>query len=246
MNKLLLKISIIFLLPGAFAVNAEENPEPGKLPEDYKWYTVEVITLSRDATASVNEKWPFPEAEMTTGEPLPLATDTSARTLGNPDVALSSFEQFPDYLISLANTEGSLSKHAYSLNRAGELSVKSHQVWRQAGLSRETAPWVEIESDSNDSYSGKIQLSLSRYLHVRVDIQLANPNWASAYTYQPDQPARTLQAETINFKAHRRIRTGELHYIDHPLAGVIVKVDRYELPKTTAVENEQTVSVKTN
>ena len=28
-------------------------------------------------------------------------------------------------------------------------------------------------------------------------------------------------------QAHRRMRSGELHYIDHPLMGVLLRIDRY-------------------
>ena len=36
-------------------------------------------------------------------------------------------------------------------------------------------------------------------------------------------------------QARRRMRSGELHYIDHPLMGVLIKITPYELPKPVPI-----------
>ena len=40
----------------------------------------------------------------------------------------------------------------------------------------------------------------------------------------------------------RRMRSGELHYIDHPLLGILVKVSRYEFEPFVALETGQTIA----
>ncbi len=47
---------------------------------------------------------------------------------------------------------------------------------------------------------------------------------------------------TIALRQHRRMRSNELHYIDHPLMGLLIKVTPYTLPEPeTADETEETV-----
>ena len=43
----------------------------------------------------------------------------------------------------------------------------------------------------------------------------------------------------VRVAQQRRMRSGELHYIDHPLLGIVVKISRYEfLPFTNLDEFE--------
>ena len=48
---------------------------------------------------------------------------------------------------------------------------------------------------------------------------------------------------TVVMRQHRRMRSNELHYLDHPLMGILVKVTPYEKPKP-APETEQTEEVE--
>ena len=43
-----------------------------------------------------------------------------------------------------------------------------------------------------------------------------------------DNPPLQQHARTIRFNTSRRIKRGEIHYIDHPLAGVIIKIERFD------------------
>jgi hypothetical protein len=101
---------------------------------------------------------------------------------------------------------------------------------------------------------GEIKIVLSRYLHVYTDLLLLKPvtltpaqaesrrtprglaaggahNPISAYTIDWTKPAagailadenNTLYG--FNIKAHRRMRSGELHYLDHPLLGILIQI----------------------
>ena len=81
---------------------------------------------------------------------------------------------------------------------------------------------------------GTIRISVSRYLHVELDL-LRRIRPAAPYTSyeQSFEGGFTEQAQPYNryrMQAHRRMRSGELHYIDHPLMGVLIKITPYELP----------------
>ncbi|MEJ2214313.1 MAG: CsiV family protein [Gammaproteobacteria bacterium] len=168
-----------------------------------KWYTVEVISFTRSASTSNAERW----------SELPYQEDGSGGFSSADNLSPGSD------LLSVPKEQWQLGPHAYSINRAPEMTVASHQAWRQKGLPRKQAPWIPLDTKANGIY-GNIKISLSRYLHADVDIKLENPD---RYNNQGFMPARD-----ISFKTSKKIRLGKLFYIDHPLAGVIVLIERYQ------------------
>ena len=79
-----------------------------------------------------------------------------------------------------------------------------HLAWTQRGRSSRSAPEILLgDSPTSDVY-GTVRLSRSRFLHLDLDLLLSDDN--GSY-------------RLIN---HRRMRSNELNYIDHPLFGVLV------------------------
>ena len=60
-------------------------------------------------------------------------------------------------------------------------------------------------------------LHVSRYLHSGIEVQ-----------YIP-QNAHNL-SETISLNQSRRMRSKEVHYIDHPMIGILALITPYERP----------------
>ena len=174
------------------------------MASDEKWYTVEVISFTRNASDMTAERW----------SDLPYMPDQEDSSSG-----LSSLEDIQ----SVPKEQWQLGPHAYSINRAPEMSVASHQAWRQKGLPRNQAPWISLDTTTN-SLIGKIRISLSRYLHADVEINLDNPEQYSSNSL--------LAANNILFKSSKKIKRDKLFYIDHPLAGVLILIERYEPEKT--------------
>jgi len=73
---------------------------------------------------------------------------------------------------------------------------------------------------------GTITVSRARYLHLWADLTYTT-RIATA-----DNPTPTLQR--FRMKQHRRMRSGEIHYLDHPMFGVVVLATPYEPPKPPA------------
>ena len=79
-----------------------------------------------------------------------------------------------------------------------------HLAWTQRGRSSRSAPELLLgDSPSSDVY-GTVRLSRSRFLHLDLDLLLSDDNGSYRLTN------------------HRRMRSNELNYIDHPLFGVLV------------------------
>lgn len=78
--------------------------------------------------------------------------------------------------------------------------VLFHQAWRQKADSRSGNTWLSM---SGTNLSGVFRLRRGRYLHVDTDLTVGG----------------------IRARDHRRMRSGQLHYIDHPRIGILIRVD---------------------
>jgi len=200
-------VTALVLLPLSPALAETDNAN---------WYTVEIISFTRAKTAQVQERWPSSivvENGINTSRFTPIPTQ-QPNSLPMLDIE------------PVAATEKQLGRHAYAINRAPGLSVKSHQIWRQKGLPRNQASWINLESDS-PALRGKVRISLSRYLHADFDIGLQNPDWSPSYDSQTAIQQENV-TKTIRFNVSRKLKRDKLHYIDHPLAGILLRIERYK------------------
>jgi len=107
-----------------------------------------------------------------------------------------------------------------------------HRAWVQPIGSRKGAAAVylkssgsvDLEDDAPDSgrtgappMEGTLTLSRNRYLHADLDLLLRRADGV-------DPVSGTAARRTYRLHAQRRMRSGELHYIDHPAMGVLIKV----------------------
>ncbi|NIP74395.1 MAG: hypothetical protein GWO16_15935 [Gammaproteobacteria bacterium] len=81
---------------------------------------------------------------------------------------------------------------------------------------------------------GTVLLTRSRYLHVYADLVFSLPEPASLHRATPaplvdsDKRRRLLR---LRLRDHRRMRSEELHYLDHPAFGLLVWIAPYEPPE---------------
>jgi len=144
-----------------------------------------------------------------------------------------------------------LSKHVSRLNQSARYNVLLHQSWQQAGLSssdaisiqintadlentdKNVAPNYQISSMDNQnlqsSIQGTLKLILGRYLHIHTDLLYKRFNNSTETT--PTLNNTKLFSE-FEIKSQRRMRSKELHYLDHPLLGILVLVTPIEEPET--------------
>lgn len=103
-----------------------------------------------------------------------------------------------------------------SINLAPELDVVFHGRWQQPVPARDAPQRILLPvqtinlSAQFTRLNGHIGITLGRYLHANTKLWL-----------QPD-PATNAYAE---LNESRRMRSNELHYIDHPLIGVLINIE---------------------
>lgn len=122
---------------------------------------------------------------------------------GEPDLAAAVGR-----LEALAVGGRTLGPVAYTLKQKGMI-VHEHFTWRQVPRGRSSDAWYSIGSGR---LSGLIRVTRGRFLHLETDLLLRDANSARPY----------------RIKLTRRMRSGELHYVDHPKLGIIIKAERYQ------------------
>jgi hypothetical protein len=130
------------------------------------------------------------------------------------------------------------------INNSSEYNVLFYGSWRQTGLDENKAFDIDIEelknihkTTSKNTITGHFKLELARYLHIYADLEYLR-NQKKAITEKP--AADTLSVDSSEseeapypIKIHRRMRSKELHYIDHPLVGMLIQINPV---KTSAEE----------
>lgn len=101
---------------------------------------------------------------------------------------------------------------AYTLTkRNNAYRLLSHKKWQQRMYKKPGKLPVAYEIDTiNGVLTGTIEVSAQRFLHAHIDLTLAKDSMI------------------IPFKEKRKMRRDEVHYIDHPLLGIIIKTSRVE------------------
>jgi len=122
---------------------------------------------------------------------------------------------------------------ARQLNKKG-YRVIFHQAWSQVAYANKKSPTVLIESNQGvgSNLLGTVRLYKTRFAHVDVDLEFERRIPSKILeAFAQNQKITSDQLPThwrFNLKESRKIKPGELHYIDHPLFGVLIKIHQYE------------------
>ena len=144
-------------------------------------------------------------------------------------VARAAFAAYESALVRASmqwRTDGlRLASHVRRMRRSADYEVVHHGRWFQAARSPAQAIPVllQIAPRAIDGVS-RIEgtLRVARGLYVEVDAEL----WLRADAAGPgsDRHGYARLAET------RRMRTGVVHYFDHPRIGLVLRADRLDVP----------------
>ena len=129
-----------------------------------------------------------------------------------------------------------LSREYKKINNSSEYSVLFYSAWRQTGLKASEAFEInlnELENahtrNTDNIITGNVKIVLSRYLHFYSQLEYQRKNLT-----QTNEENISLSTDDIavahpySLKSHRRMRSKELHYIDHPLVGMLVQINPVE------------------
>lgn len=224
--------------PADEAETATEDLEP------VRRYTVEMIIFSYAEDVAVGSEvfvpeWIEPEIDLQATEPEPT-DEPVAEDTEQPEAYRFEFQTLPDDELTMTDTLG-------RLERLDAYDPLMHFGWTQTTIAKEQTPTLPLArfAEPPAGLGGTLQLYLSRFLHLVVDVSLAAPEGSAdegARFGRFDAPVAVYsderQVEAYELGAYaplrysifedRIMKNGETRYYDHPKFGVITKVTRVE------------------
>jgi len=175
------------------------------------WYEVEIIVFA-------NAKGSYHDSENWKQDLIPPQM-AGARTL--TPAGTSGSKAFQAVEPSHYRLQGEWSR----LQASGEYHPLLHTAWIQPGLPPEQAVGVILEAGAASEnlggakpLSGVIKVELTRYLHLDANLLYRRPIKTAAGN--DGAPA----FETYQLNESRRMRSKEIHYLDHPMFGMIALI----------------------
>ena len=184
-----------------------------------RWFTAEIIVFDDLRNEGLRaEHWPADPGEPSLRNAVEL---TRPHEAGSDDAARAYRLAGPSEL--------SLNAVRDRLRRTAHYRPFLHVGWRLPGLPRSAARPAHVSPRLVDSGAGDaervggerptvhgtVTVSLARYLQVEVDLLYSRPASGQAV-------ASNTAPTRFRLVSQRRMRSGELHYIDHPLFGVLI------------------------
>lgn len=203
-----------------------------------RWYNVEVIIFAYNSDVGVQEEfWPVDTGYPDVGNSVALVkSDASERLPGE----IIDYEVLPISMLS-----GALNR----LRRSSRYEVLYSRAWRLPDLPSRSANPVRIRAgkryDANGNIAaavpvglpgqpqfmvddalyeidGRIKISLSKFLDVDADLLYRR------HVSLPDENNLPVnEFRQFRLTEFRRMKSKSIHYLDHPLFGVIIGINRY-------------------
>ena len=197
-------------------------PAAAQLP----WYQVEVVIVSQGGEAAwLGNNW------REEGPP-PLGENAVELLVGSdPGNAgggkrRHAFRMLPASMLDLGGVVD-------RLERSSDYRVLLHVGWRQPGFPIDDAPGVHLGTfpghgsgnrlpgAREEAVEGTVRLWRRRFLHVDADIAFGEiDRWRERTAREADRASDRLRV--VRLTRSLRLKAGRLHFVDHPLFGVLL------------------------
>jgi len=183
-----------------------------------KWYQVEMIMFEHLIPDSSGELW--------NAGNVPDYSNALELVTG-PDGS-NAFKMLP----SSRHKLGGVNK---VLKLSSEYRPVYHVAWQQPELTKSRAKKVHIKNPEA-RINGTVNLRGGHLLHLDLDISYFIDLYTESVTSFTEEGGEEVVMEDVimtgtyaQMKETRRIKLNELHYFDHPLFGVLMRVTRLEV-----------------
>jgi hypothetical protein len=219
-------------------INSEQWPSPPPVTNEQAM-AADTASAPETATtiAPTTGSTPTPAATPPTTA---AATNTGSNVVASP-TGPADAAQNPDIHDIDPGKYDLLNAAVKKLIASPRYHILVRKSWIQPGLDSKDAVNIDMNS-ANDpesagavgSLTGTVKIVLERYLHLYTDLVYHRPD-TTAIVPAGDSAtpvATPVPVQDFVIKEHRRMRSNELHYIDHPLVGILIKI----VPVKTKVE----------
>lgn len=217
-----------------FALEQPQRPAPSSalLPIEQQVYGVNRLKLDElPGTPAIGPVEPPAAEAPSSGLPPPNPPEQAA----TPDGALRPIEGLPaargdaaspaqEFRFRLLRPDEMQLDDEYArISRVDAYQPLAHAGWVQDGLAEDQARAINVAYLGIANPSGTIRLHVSRFLHLNVDLTYRAPRGALPEDTGANAAALSELRLPQRYVMHqqRRARSGELHYIDHPMFGLL-------------------------
>lgn len=176
-----------------------------------KWYQVEMVVFEHLIADTSGEQWNS-DATPDYSNAINLETDPNGST---------AFKKLPSSRYKLDGVNK-------VLKLSSQYRPVHHVAWQQPELTTSRAKKVHIKNP-DAKIDGTVNLRGGHLLHLDVDMAyfvdlLTESN--TSFTEEGASEDIAMRGTYAQMKETRRIKLNELHYFDHPLFGVVMRVTR--------------------
>ncbi len=226
----------------------------GAYAEDIPWYTVEMLVFGRtDPGAGKTEHWPYDPGFPELANTVKLRALESARRPAESTSAPIPYQRISRSQFTLGKARNKINrsgKYQLLLHVAWRQQGLNRKASRPVYIRSSTYPLpppspghpstarLLEQLATVPSVEGAVRMYRTRYLHFEADLIYFRP--------RPDaEGPKELPAEAENEEHYvtekavipthfrltesRRMRSREIHYLDHPLFGVVVEIRPFEV-----------------
>jgi len=159
----------------------------------------------------------------------PTPAERAAKLIGDYQGQLQarSYRPEPNNTYLLAGEDG-------RLQRSGVYRVLLHRAWIQPVPDRDRLQPMLIQIAESDGrrIDGYLGITRGRYLHMDTRLWYESP----AVALPTEPKGADSNPGYMEMREQRRMRSGELHYLDHPKFGVLARVDPVQPPDSLVAE----------
>ena len=143
-------------------------------------------------------------------DPSALGAETWRAEPGLPDTTTAvALNANNGVIVPMGTSSYRLSGVWQALRNSGQYRPLRHIAWRQPAASEANTPLVQLGDDPGDDVFGTVKLTRSRFLHLTLDLRVREGDGV------------------YRISTRRKMSANELHYIDHPLIGILARVSRF-------------------
>ena len=216
---------LLTLFTSAFSWAESEAPV-----KEARWYQVNLTLFQQKPDSRLDESFSFTALPLDMADIVELKTNKPF-TLANSGMnATLAFHH--ENANNRAFTEQTIDQDwADSMSKLDPVNqpILYNAQWQQPVYDQKHSLPIYIESSVQELGTAKLKglfyLHVSRYLHSKIDLQFIPNNAKST-------------SNLISFQESRRMRSKEIHYIDHPLVGAIIRILPVKHPLEAKEEND--------
>ena len=203
--------AVSLLFSAKFAPVKGNDDQLGMFSADFMANQNQSIVISDQPSSLQPQFMPLPR-NRTEITPTPYLTLIQGVTEFIKEMERGAYRRLPREQFALQDL-------ARRLTNSGEFEVLEHLAWQQPIPERGNPQPIYVNLN-NGELQGHVAVTLGRYLHSQATLWL-QPAQTEA---QPSPGGYALLDQS------QRMRSGELHYFDHPLFGMLVRIDKVSPP----------------